>query len=110
MLSLGKHITTAVAILFAIGIDARDEALKLAKDSGANVVIDARIGNEKVVEEVNKVTNGQGADAAITLSDAPSAAGLACAVTKMHGLMVQIAQVSRQIITRSDFVKLRKLH
>lgn len=80
--------------LQVIGIDARDEALELAKESGANIVIDARQGNKKVVEEVNKVTNGQSADATINISDAPSAAELSCAVTKMHGLMVQIAQVS----------------
>ena len=80
--------------LQVIGIDARDEALQLAKDSGANVVIDARLGNDKVVELVNKVTNGQGTDATINISDASSAAGLACAVTKKHGLMIQIAQVN----------------
>ena len=33
-----------------------------------------------------------GADATLCISDAPTAAALACAVTKMHGLMIQIAQ------------------
>ena len=81
--------------LRVVGIDARDEAMELARGCGADVVLDAREGEEKVVEEVKKVTNGEGADATINLSDASTAAGLACAVTKMHGLMVQIAQVSR---------------
>ena len=79
--------------LQVIGIDARDEALDLAREAGASLVIDARHGNEKVVEEVNKVTDGQGADATINISDASSAAGLACANIKMNGYMIQIAQV-----------------
>lgn len=79
--------------LQVIGIDARDEGLALAKECGADVVVDARQGKEKVVEEVKKVTGGAGVDAAINISDAEEAAGLACAITKMHGLMVQIAQV-----------------
>lgn len=76
-----------------VGIDARDEGLELARHSGAHVVIDARLGKDKVVEEVKKVTDGAGADATLTISDAIDAAVLACAVTKTHGLMVQIAQV-----------------
>jgi len=75
-----------------IGIDARDEGLALTKEYGADIVIDARKGKEEVVKEVHAVTNGMGADSTLCISDAQSAAGLACAVTKMHGVMVQIAQ------------------
>ena len=89
---LGCQFAKAMG-LQVVGIDARDEGLELARQSGAHVVVDARIGKEKVVEEVKKVTNGSGVDATITISDAPEAAALGCAVTKMHGLMVQIAQV-----------------
>ncbi|KAL9004018.1 MAG: hypothetical protein Q9188_003159 [Gyalolechia gomerana] len=78
--------------LQVVGIDARDEGLELAKCSGAHVVVDARLGKEKVVEEVKKVTNGMGVHSAITISDAPDAAALGCAITKMHGTMIQIAQ------------------
>ena len=84
--------------LQVVGIDAREEGLTLAKESGANVVIDARMGKEQVVEEVKRVTDGKGVDATVNLSDADEAAALACAVTKMHGLMVQIAQVSFSFI------------
>ena len=52
----------------------------------------ARQGKEKVVEEVQNITNGIGADATINVSENAEAAGLACAVTKMHGTMIQIAQ------------------
>jgi len=78
--------------LKVIGIDARDEGLALTRDTGADIIIDARKGTESVVQEVNKATNNEGADATICVSDDDSAAGLACAVTKMHGTMVQIAQ------------------
>ena len=88
---LGCQFARALG-LQVIGIDTRDEGLKLAKDSGANVIIDARQGKEKVVEEVQRVTNGMGADATVNVSDNAEAAGLSCAVTKMHGTMIQIAQ------------------
>ena len=89
---LGVQFAKALG-LQVIGIDARDEGLKLSKDMGADVTIDVREGNEKVVKQVHEVTNGQGADATVNVSDADSAAGTACAITKVHGRMVQIAQV-----------------
>ncbi|KAF6813570.1 alcohol dehydrogenase GroES-like domain-containing protein [Colletotrichum musicola] len=75
-----------------IGIDARDEGLELTRRSGANIVLDARKGVEEVAEEVRKITGGPGADATINLADAEGAAALACAVTRMHGEMHQLAQ------------------
>ncbi|KAF2088858.1 GroES-like protein [Saccharata proteae CBS 121410] len=78
--------------LQVIGIDARDEGLSLSKEAGADIVVDARKGKDEVVKAVQAVTSGQGANATINVSDAKSAAATACAVTKMHGLMVQIAQ------------------
>ncbi len=67
-----------------VGIDAREEGLALARDSGADIVVDARKEKEKVVGEVMKVTNGMGADATVNVSDNGQAAALACAVTKMQ--------------------------
>jgi propanol-preferring alcohol dehydrogenase len=93
---LGIQFARALGIN-VIGIDARDEGLELSRTAGAQVTIDARKGDEAVVEEVQKVTNGAGADATINVSDAGTAAATACAVTKMHGLMIQIAQVSVDI-------------
>lgn len=89
---LGVQFAKAMGLI-VIGIDARDEGLKLAKENGADVVVDARLGIEKVVEEVQRVTNGYGVDSSVTISDADDAAALACAVTKMHGSMIQVAQV-----------------
>jgi D-arabinose 1-dehydrogenase-like Zn-dependent alcohol dehydrogenase len=79
--------------LKVIGIDARDEGLQLSKKYGADIVIDARKGDEHVVKEVHSVTGDAGADVTITLSDAKTAAATACAATKMHGTMIQVAQV-----------------
>lgn len=86
-----------------IGIDARDEGLALSEKVGADVVLDARKGDEALVEEVKKVTGGMGADATVNVSDAKTAAATACAVTKMHGLMIQIAQVRLFVVCASSF-------
>ncbi|KAI5358536.1 Putative GroES-like superfamily, alcohol dehydrogenase-like, NAD(P)-binding domain superfamily [Septoria linicola] len=88
---LGVQFAKALG-LKVIGVDARDEGLELTKHYGADIVIDARKGKDAVVKEVQAVTGGQGADASITLSDHKDAAAIACASTKMHGTMVQIAQ------------------
>ncbi|KAM0701146.1 hypothetical protein Q7P35_011507 [Cladosporium inversicolor] len=87
---LGVQFAKALG-LKVIGIDARDEGLGLTREYGADVV-DARKGKEEAVKAVREVTGGLGADATVNLSEAASAAGMACAVTKMHGSMVQIAQ------------------
>jgi D-arabinose 1-dehydrogenase-like Zn-dependent alcohol dehydrogenase len=88
---LGIQFSKALG-LKVIGIDARDEGLELSKHYGADVVLDARKKKEEVVKAVQDVTGGAGADATVTLSDDETAAALGCAVTKMHGTMVQIAQ------------------
>lgn len=93
---LGCQFAKALGLV-VVAIDARDEGLALAKKNGADVVVDARQEKEKVVEEVMKVTNGMGVDATVNMSDAEGAAALACAVTKMHGTMIQIAQVNSSI-------------
>ncbi|TVY57065.1 alcohol dehydrogenase, partial [Lachnellula cervina] len=81
--ALGFHV---------IAIDARSEGLRLAQESGADATIDARKGKEMVVEEVKQITGGQGAEVTLNVSDHETAAALGAAITKMHGLLVQIAQ------------------
>lgn len=75
-----------------IGIDARDEGLALSKEYGADIVIDIRKDLDAAVKEVHAVTNGHGVDSTIGLSDHPTAAATACAITRFHGVLVQIAQ------------------
>lgn len=65
---LGVQFAKALG-LKVIAIDARDEGLALAKQCGADTVIDARSGKEKVIKQVEKVTNGQRADATLNVSD-----------------------------------------
>lgn len=76
-----------------VGVDARDEGLQVSQESGADLVLDAREGTEAVVKKIREFTDGVGAAATINLSEAESAAGLACAITAKHSRMVQIAQV-----------------
>lgn len=76
-----------------IAIDARDEALELCKKAGAKHILDARQGKDKIVAEVQKLTGAaKGVDATINVSEHETAAPLSCAITKMHGTMVQISQ------------------
>ncbi|KAI1403345.1 GroES-like protein [Hypoxylon fuscum] len=88
---LGVQFAKAMGIR-VVGVDARDEGLALSRAYGADVVVDARRGKGEVVAEVQRVTGGAGAHAAIVLSDAPGATALAAAATRMHGSVIQIAQ------------------
>ena len=81
---LGIQFAKALG-LHVIAIDARDEALSLAKECGADIIVDARSGKEKVVEQVKKGTGGHGADATLNVTDHESAAATGAVVTKMHG-------------------------
>lgn len=90
--------------LEVVGIDARDEGVALAGEAGADVVVDARMGKEGVVERVKGVTGGRGVDAAVVISDAATATGLACAVTKMHGTVIQIAQPESVVVPFQELV------
>ncbi|KKY36419.1 putative zinc binding dehydrogenase [Diaporthe ampelina] len=91
------------------GIDARDDGLQLSEALGADVVIDARKGQEAVVKQVHEATRDAnpgdpGVDATVTLSDASTAAALGCAITKKHATMVQIAQPKDVVIPFQEFV------
>jgi alcohol dehydrogenase, propanol-preferring len=75
-----------------VAIDARDEGLALCKSAGAEHVMDAREGKEKVVDKVQKLTDGLGVEATINVSEHETSAPLSCAITRMHGTMVQVSQ------------------
>ena len=76
-----------------VGIDARDEGIALSKEMGADVVVDARKDKEEVIKQVMQATGGEGCYATINVSDAKSAAALACTITKVHGKMVRQASM-----------------
>lgn len=87
---LGIQMAKAEGIK-VIAVDARDEGLELCKKAGAEHVFDARKGQEEVVKQIQKLT-GEGADATINISEHETAAPIACAITKMHGNMIQVSQ------------------
>ena len=74
-----------------IAIDARDEGLAVCREFGADLIVDARQSHDLVVKAVQEATNNRGVDATVNISEAKSAPATACAVTKMHGLVTQIA-------------------
>lgn len=78
--------------LKVVAVDARDVALDVCKKAGADHVFDARKGKDEVVKQIQEITGGQGVDATINVSEHETAAPLSCAITKMHGNMVQISQ------------------
>ncbi|KAK3676145.1 hypothetical protein LTR78_003895 [Recurvomyces mirabilis] len=77
--------------LNVVGIDARDSGLELTRESGADLVLDARKGVPAMVEEVQKATGSTGVHASIVVSDHITAAPAACAITAFHGRVVQVA-------------------
>lgn len=78
--------------LNVIGIDIRDEGLEISRQSDAAWVVDARDGKHAVVKMVQAVTGGNGADSTMTLSFARDSTALACAITRMHGTVIQVAE------------------
>lgn len=87
-----------------IAIDARDEALKLCQKAGAKHILDARHIKGTAVEKVQALTDGLGLHAAINVSEHETAADTACAVTRMHGTMVQVAQPHRVCVAFQELV------
>ncbi|KAF7913849.1 uncharacterized protein EAF01_000255 [Botrytis porri] len=109
---LGVQFAKALG-LNVIAVDARDEALQLAKDCGADLLVDARQDKNKVIEDVQKVTGGLGADSTLNVSDHKSAAATAVAVTKrladpkfakIDGTMIQIAQPGKISVPFEDVI------
>lgn len=101
---LGIQFATKALGLRVLGIDARDGALDLSRELGAEAVLDARLGAREVVEWAQIVTGGHGADATVVLSDAHGAAALGCAVTRMHGTVVQVAQPDEVCVPFQEIV------
>jgi NADPH:quinone reductase-like Zn-dependent oxidoreductase len=80
--------------LKVLGVDAREDGIALSKEAGADCVLDARKGRDEVAQEALRVTGGKGVAATINVSDAKLAASTACAITQMHGTVIQVALVS----------------
>jgi D-arabinose 1-dehydrogenase-like Zn-dependent alcohol dehydrogenase len=84
-------------------MDMRDEAILLSKQFNADVVVDTRNSKEEVLNAVQAESIG-GVDATVCISDHPDATALACAVTKMHGLVIQIALPEKVMVPYEEFI------
>ena len=94
-----------------LAIDARDAALSLCRELRADCVLDARQGADAVLEGVRafcgrpgEAPGEGGADATVELSGAEGATALACAVTRMHGRVVQVAQPDRVCVPFKELI------
>lgn len=61
------------------------------------------------VKHVHALTDGLGVHAAINISDHDTAANISCTVTRIHGIVVQVAQPSKVSIDFQEFV-FRDIH
>jgi alcohol dehydrogenase, propanol-preferring len=78
-----------------VAVDARDPGIELCKKAGAKHIFDVREGKEKVVDGIQKLTDGLGVHSTINVSEHETSAELSCAITRMHGTVVQAAQPER---------------
>lgn len=99
---LGVQFAKALGMK-VIGVDARDEGLALTREAGADIVIDARPGLKQVVKQIHDATNG-GVVTTLNVSDAASAMATACAITRLHGTVIQIAQPENVVVPFRELV------
>ncbi|RYP73570.1 hypothetical protein DL769_004185 [Monosporascus sp. CRB-8-3] len=90
--------------LTVIAIDARDGGLELARQVGADHVLDARAGKEQVVAQVHALTGGRGVDAVVNVSDHPTTTALSAAITRQHGTVILVAQPEEVTLPFQDIV------
>ncbi|KAK5057477.1 hypothetical protein LTR84_011477 [Exophiala bonariae] len=87
-----------------IAIEARDEALEICRKLGAEHVLDVREGKAEVVKKVHALTEGQGVEAVVNVSDHPTSAALSAAITRTHGTVIQAAQPTEVCVPFQDIV------
>ncbi|MFB9760652.1 zinc-dependent alcohol dehydrogenase family protein [Ectobacillus funiculus] len=83
-----------------IVVDMLDERLNMAKELGADYVINGKDVN--VVEEILRITNGRGADAAIDCSGSPYAENNALDCVRAHGRVAFIGECKEVTIRPSE--------
>ncbi|KPI42155.1 Alcohol dehydrogenase 4, mitochondrial [Cyphellophora attinorum] len=62
------------------------------------------LGKEEVVKQVQALTDGLGVESAINVSEHETSAPLACAITRMHGLVVQVSQPEMVSVPFTEFI------
>ncbi|MGW6666360.1 zinc-dependent alcohol dehydrogenase family protein [Peribacillus sp. NPDC055009] len=82
-----------------IAVDMLDERLEMAKELGAAYVINGK--NANVQEEISRITNGLGADAAIDCSGSPFAQNDALDCVRAHGRVAFVGESKETTIKPS---------
>ncbi|WP_134698697.1 zinc-binding dehydrogenase [Ammoniphilus sp. YIM 78166] len=88
-----------------IAVDMLDDRLEVAKELGADYTINGK--NVNALEEISRITNGLGADAAIDCSGSPHAENNALDCVKPHGRVAFIGE-SRETTIRPSEQLIRK--
>ncbi|SFC39938.1 alcohol dehydrogenase, propanol-preferring [Bacillus sp. OV322] len=83
-----------------IAVDMIDERLEMAKELGADYVINGK--NTNVQEEIARITNGVGADAAIDCSGSPFAENDALDCVRPHGRVAFVGESKESTIKPSQ--------
>ncbi|KAL6803657.1 zinc-binding dehydrogenase domain-containing protein [Trichoderma sp. SZMC 28012] len=78
-----------------VAVDAREEGLELSRECGAQLVLDARQGDEQLTTVITEAIGDDKIKATIVLSDHETACDTACAITRPHGTIIQVAQPQR---------------
>lgn len=84
-----------------IAIDGNDERLKIAKQLGANVLLNFR--NCDIVEEIMKLTNGRGCDSAIECLGTQKTWEQAMAVLKPGGTLSSLGVYSEDLVIPAKY-------
>lgn len=105
MFGLGPMGNAGVMIAKGLGatviaVDMLDERLEMAKELGADYTINGKDAN--VLEEIARITNGQGADAAIDCSGSPYAENDALSCVRPHGRVAFIGESKETTIKPSE--------
>ncbi|WP_052947654.1 zinc-dependent alcohol dehydrogenase family protein [Aneurinibacillus tyrosinisolvens] len=83
-----------------IAVDMLDERLNVAKELGADYTINGQHAN--VLEEISRITNGRGADAAIDCSGSTHAENNALDCVRPHGRVAFIGECKESTIRPSE--------
>ena len=78
-----------------IGLEVRDERAEMAKEFGADLVLNPSKCN--VVEEINKITGGLGCDVYVEASGSPKSVTQGMTLLKNHGRYVQMGVLSNLV-------------
>ena len=95
---IGLTAITAAKVFGAkmvIACDLIDEKLEIAKEMGADIVLNS--GKCDIVAEIKRITNGIGVDAAIDITGAPKAINSALKSVRAAGRMVGVGLPSSEV-------------